>query len=169
MENVAHQGRTLETLRYELTMGNIVALKEELLESSVGYIPYAWAVGMKHVIPQVLLVLFFNLAFSKTDHGRWEFGNYGDYSTWPFQVLGVSCVVLEHAIVCAGLARASLFKGFVKTIKKVVLKKIRGWRIPKWRQTTLTCRPSKGWKRTSSRSQLLCLRRRSVLRLCCIE
>jgi hypothetical protein len=70
-------------------MGNIMALKEELVESLVGYIPYAWAVVMKHVIPQVLLVLFFNLAFSKTDHGQWEFGNYRGYLTWSYQVLGV--------------------------------------------------------------------------------
>jgi hypothetical protein len=73
---------------------------------------------MKHVIPQVLIVLFFNLAFSKADHGHWEFGKYGDYLTWPFQVLGVSCVVLALAIACAGLARASLFEGFVQTIEQ---------------------------------------------------
>lgn len=44
----ADAGRTMRSMSYELAMGNIIELKEEL-ESSVGYIPYAWAVLMKHL------------------------------------------------------------------------------------------------------------------------
>lgn len=62
-------GITMETLRGELLMGNILQLRAEL-STSVGYMPWIWAFLMKHFIPQVLLVLFFNLFFSKTYHGK---------------------------------------------------------------------------------------------------
>jgi len=106
-------GQSMSSMVRTLTMGNILNLKAEL-EKSVGYIPFAWAVVMKHVIPQVLLVLFFNLAFSKTPHGQWELGNYGDYLTWPFQILGLACVAIGLAIVFVGLSYSKLFEGFMK-------------------------------------------------------
>ena len=55
-------------LRNELLMGNILELRKELSES-VGNIPWLWAFLMKHAVPQILLVLFFNLFFAKTDYG----------------------------------------------------------------------------------------------------
>jgi SNF family Na+-dependent transporter len=62
-------GTDIVYLLKELTMGNILQLRSEL-QSSVGYMPWIWAFLMKHFIPQILLVLFFNLFFSKTDHGK---------------------------------------------------------------------------------------------------
>jgi SNF family Na+-dependent transporter len=106
------EGRTMESMRHTLLMSNIVSLKDEL-STSIGYIPNAWAVVMKHVIPQVLLVLFFNLAFAKTDAGNFQFGDYKGYSGWPFQFLGVCCVLLVFGIVIVGLAKTDIFKGFV--------------------------------------------------------
>lgn len=104
--------QTIEALQFELTMGNVLDLKREL-ESSVGYIPYAWAVLMKHFIPQVLLVLFFNLAFTRTEEEeKWEFGNYGNYMSWPFQFLGVSCVIITALIVGVGFIKTNIYDGF---------------------------------------------------------
>jgi hypothetical protein len=106
------EGRTMESMRDTLLMSNIVSLKDEL-STSIGYIPHVWAVVMKHVIPQILLVLFFNLALTRTDVGNFQFGDYNDYSTWPFQFLGVSCVCLVFGIVLVGLAKTDIFEGFV--------------------------------------------------------
>jgi hypothetical protein len=60
---------SMKFLRNELIMGNILELRQEL-EASVGYIPWIWALLMKHAVPQILLVLFFNLFFAKTDYGE---------------------------------------------------------------------------------------------------
>jgi hypothetical protein len=63
------QGVTMRTLLEELLMGNVLRLRAEL-STSVGYMPWIWAFLMKHFIPQVLMVLFFNLFFCKTYHGK---------------------------------------------------------------------------------------------------
>lgn len=63
------KGVTFSDLVQELTMGNVLRLRSEL-EATVGYMPWIWAFLMKHVIPQTLLILFFNLFFAKTDYGR---------------------------------------------------------------------------------------------------
>lgn len=81
----------------------------------MGYVPFAWAVCMKHVIPQILLVLFFNLAFARTDYGKWELGHYGDYLSWPFQIVGASGVFIAITIVVAGISKPDLFEGLVAT------------------------------------------------------
>jgi hypothetical protein len=44
-----------------------------------------------------------------------EFGNYNNYKTWPFQVLGVSCALVVFATVFAGMAYSKLFNAFMKT------------------------------------------------------
>ena len=66
------KGLSMKFLRNELLMGNILELRKELSES-VGYVPWIWAFLMKHAIPQILLVLFFNLFFAKTDYGKYGF------------------------------------------------------------------------------------------------
>lgn len=62
------KGVTFTDLVQELTMGNVLRLRSEL-EAAVGYMPWIWAFLMKHIIPQALLILFFNLFFAKTDYG----------------------------------------------------------------------------------------------------
>lgn len=115
---VPEEGHTVETLSNELIMGNILDLRADL-ESSVGSIPYAWAILMKHVVPQILLVLLFNLAFARTEGGQWEFGNYDDYPVWPFQVVGIACVLIAVLIVAVGLLQARLFDGFCADLRTV--------------------------------------------------
>jgi hypothetical protein len=63
------KGITFKDLVQELTMGNVLELRSKL-EATVGYMPWTWAFLMKHIIPQTLLILFFNLFFAKTDYGR---------------------------------------------------------------------------------------------------
>ena len=109
--------QTSADLWYQLTMGNIMELKTEL-ETSVGYIPKAWAVVMKHLIPQVLLVLFVNLSLAKTEKGNWELGSYGDYLVWPFQFIGLSEVLFVASIVILGFVKADLFERLVKIESK---------------------------------------------------
>ena len=84
----------------DLYMGNVKELTREL-EVSVGKIPRAWPLLLKHFIPQVLLVLFINLVFAKNESGT-EFAHYGGYSTWPFQVTGIFVVVLVSSIFILG-------------------------------------------------------------------
>lgn len=110
------EGRPLRVLCDEIAMGNILDLRAEL-GGPVGYIPYAWAILVKHVIPQSLLVLFFNLAFAQTDHGGWELGNHGDYRRWPFQAIGVGFLVLSLGIVVVGLLKARNFDLFIQGAK----------------------------------------------------
>lgn len=62
------KGVTMRYLVQELTMGNVLKLRSEL-EATVGYMPWIWAFLMKHIIPQTLLILFFNLFFAKTAYG----------------------------------------------------------------------------------------------------
>lgn len=47
--------------------------------------------------------------------GKMEFGNYNNYKTWPFQVLGVSCALIVFATVFAGMVYSKLFNAFMKT------------------------------------------------------
>ena len=110
LKSLAEEDRStsMKFLRNELLMGNILELRRELSES-VGYLPWAWAFLMKHVVPQVLLVLFFNLFFSQTDYGAIDFGNYGGYLVWPYQAVGVTSALLVIGTVLAGALDSNLF------------------------------------------------------------
>ncbi|KAL7534461.1 hypothetical protein ACHAWF_004840 [Thalassiosira exigua] len=81
---------------YDLYMKNVMDLRSDLSRSA-GYLPVIWAVLIKHVIPPVLLVLFFLGADATTSDADGNevkvFGRYGGYPTQPYQVLGVLTVV----------------------------------------------------------------------------
>lgn len=64
---IRENGWEVKTTLSDLYMGNVINLTKEL-ESSV-WIPLAWPFLLKHFIPQVLLILFINLAFAKNDSG----------------------------------------------------------------------------------------------------
>ena len=109
----ADKSLSMSFLRNELLMGNVLELRNEV-SKSVGYLPWTWALLMKHVVPQTLLVLFFNLFFCKTDYGNIEFGNYSGYMTWPFQVVGVCSALLVFGVVLGGALDASLFDFLIR-------------------------------------------------------
>eukprot|EP00566_Odontella_aurita_P007647 CAMPEP_0113593098 /NCGR_PEP_ID=MMETSP0015_2-20120614/38230_1 /TAXON_ID=2838 /ORGANISM="Odontella" /LENGTH=690 /DNA_ID=CAMNT_0000499741 /DNA_START=152 /DNA_END=2224 /DNA_ORIENTATION=+ /assembly_acc=CAM_ASM_000160 len=101
-----HPGRgwTLPMIRRELMLGNVLKLKDEL-EGTVGPLSYGWAVLIKHFIPPTLLVLFFNLACAKNTDGQSDFGHFAGYEPWPFQILGISAVIVVVLVFVVGAVR----------------------------------------------------------------
>jgi hypothetical protein len=96
-------------LWYEITLGNVMELRDDLQEVC-GWIPWAWAFAMKHFIPQVLLILFINLATSDNADGDPQFGNYGGYSTWPYQVLGIAVTCIAFLLFVIGIYAPGIYK-----------------------------------------------------------
>merc|ERR1719414_2471302 len=94
-----------------LLMGNVVALKNEM-EPTVGYVPYFWCFLIRHFIPQILIVLFANLARAENDAGKKVFFNYAGYPEKPFQVLGVVIVVSVVALFLLGVIFPKLYEPF---------------------------------------------------------
>jgi len=86
---------------YELFFGNVEELRS-MLSSVVGPIPWVWSLLIKHFHPPVLLVLFINLAASRTDSGKLMFGNYEDYPTL-YQACGMTMALISLYIVLHGL------------------------------------------------------------------
>lgn len=100
---------TWHSIIYELTLGNVMELRSEL-SIVVGYLPWIWAFALKNVIPQILLVLFINLAQSKNEDDKPVFGNYGGYVTWPFQVLGILVFCFASIFVLVGTMVPQVFE-----------------------------------------------------------
>ena len=101
---------TWGSILYELTLGNVMQLREEL-SSVVGYLPWIWAFALKNLIPQILLVLFINLTQATNSKGESLFGHYEGYVAWPFQVLGILCVCFASIFVLIGFAAPKVFEG----------------------------------------------------------
>jgi hypothetical protein len=132
LQNLVNEDNSISMifLRYELLMGNILELCTELSSSGVvdgtnnGFnLPWIWALLMKHFIPQALLVLFINLFFEQTEYGNIEFGNYNQYQTWPFQVVGVSTVLCVMGMVFIGVLNSKIYDFLITDPS--LLKKIR--------------------------------------------
>jgi len=65
---------------------NVTELRKKLAES-VGYLPSIWAISIKHIVPQLFLVLFINLIAAKNGFGQPLFGYYEGYQMFPYQFL----------------------------------------------------------------------------------
>lgn len=106
------QTLTWSDMLFDLTMGNVMKLREDLV-SSVGHIPVAWAFLIRHFIPQVLLILFFLGADATTidEEGNEVkvFGSYGGYAT-TYQVLGILTVVFAGFLVVSSLVFPNLYE-----------------------------------------------------------
>lgn len=100
---------TVTSVLYELYFGNVLDLKSKL-ESSVGKIPTIWPFLLKHFIPQALIVLFMNLAYSENNEGTSDFGHYRGYSFWPFQFLGLGAVFVIIAVSVLGIMKPDIFQ-----------------------------------------------------------
>lgn len=109
----------------ELFMGNMWHLKGELL-GVIRYIPDIWFFLIKHFIPQVLLLLFVNLAASdaKTKDGLVigsQFGHYGNYNP-GYQALGIFVFAVSLLILVVGMVAPDLYACFsVKTFEDDVM------------------------------------------------
>jgi len=79
------------------------------LEPVVGTVPILWCFLIKQIVPHVLLILFVNLATSKTDKGKSNFGHYGEYETTPYQVLGILSFSFMVFLILLGLVFPSAY------------------------------------------------------------
>lgn len=111
---------TWSTILYELCLKNVMDLRSEM-SAVVGYIPWIWAFAMKHLIPQILLILFINLAQSTNEDGDPLFGNYEGYVSWPYQVLGILCVVFAICLILIGIAMPVIYEPFDKPYQESLL------------------------------------------------
>lgn len=102
---------TWRSITYEIGLKNVMDLRQELADV-VGYMPWLWAFMMKCCIPHILLILFVNLAQSTNADGKSLFGHYGGYVTWPYQVLGILCVVFVGCLVLVGIARPQVYEQY---------------------------------------------------------
>jgi len=99
---------TLQSMWYEVYFGNIVSLRDRMQEV-IGKVPFIWCILMKHFIPHILIILFVNLAQSKTDTGEALLGNYGSYSMQPYQILGILVVVFTLVLFAIGAIFPDLY------------------------------------------------------------
>jgi len=99
---------TTRTMWYEVYFGNILALRDQM-QAVIGPVPFIWCLLMRHFIPHVLIVVFVNLAQSKTTEGSPIFGSYGGYPDHPYQILGIVVVAFTLAIFLVGVAVPELY------------------------------------------------------------
>jgi len=100
----------VENKIYTLFFENVMDLKAEL-QLVIGWVPTAWAMLIKHFIPQILLILFINGLTAKGDDGKPKFGNYSGFAQ-EYQQVGISCVVWIAAAFLIGVAFPSVYKPF---------------------------------------------------------
>ena len=74
-------GRSLKSGLYDLFLKNVMDFKTEL-ESVIGWVPSIWAIGLRFTLPQILLILFVNLALAKNAAGESKFGHYSGEFSW---------------------------------------------------------------------------------------
>lgn len=104
---------SMGSLIKDFVFGDIFGLCDDFGQVMGTKPPRIWGIIMKHVLPPVLLVLFVNLASAKGTNGLPLFGNYGSYSDWPYQVLGIFCVALSMALMLVGVAAPDVFGCFI--------------------------------------------------------
>ena len=75
---------------------------------------------MKQFIPHLILILFINLAAADNAIGESLFGHYGEYVSWPFQILGILAVVFVLFLFVLGLAAPNLYEGLELIDEKIV-------------------------------------------------
>jgi len=76
---------------------------------------------IKQFIPHVVLILFINLAQSKNDDGEPLFGNYGGYSSWPYQILGYGTVLFSISLFLIGFLFPNLYSGLSLLDEKTIM------------------------------------------------
>jgi len=99
---------TMKSMWWEVYFGNILLLRDRM-QAVIGKVPFVWCLLMKHFIPQVLIILFVNLANSKNADGKSVFGNYSGYPAQPYQVLGIIVVAFTLLIFIVGVLVPGLY------------------------------------------------------------
>eukprot|EP00545_Synedropsis_sp_CCMP1620_P011504 CAMPEP_0119008526 /NCGR_PEP_ID=MMETSP1176-20130426/3760_1 /TAXON_ID=265551 /ORGANISM="Synedropsis recta cf, Strain CCMP1620" /LENGTH=674 /DNA_ID=CAMNT_0006960877 /DNA_START=57 /DNA_END=2081 /DNA_ORIENTATION=+ len=112
---------TWKTIIYAVSFKNVMDLREQL-SSVIGFLPMTWAFLMKQVIPQIILILFVNLAQSKRPGSDESlFGHYEGYEQWPFQIVGYLVVFFACFLFLLGLAWPAAYEGLVLIDEKIVV------------------------------------------------
>jgi len=131
---------------YVLFAKNVYDFKAKV-EPVIGWVPGVWCLLMKYFIPQVLLLLFINLAASENEEGKSLFGNYSGelrfqflmlralnpffsfplnnvlgYVIWPYQALGIFFVVLVGLPFAYGLVDPDSYACFISEEQALMLK-----------------------------------------------
>jgi hypothetical protein len=91
---------TWGSIWWEVTFSNIFALKDRV-QPTIQYIPNLWAYLIKGLIPHLLIIVFVNAAAAESN-GERIFGNYGNYPTKPYQVMGIICIVFALFLFLVG-------------------------------------------------------------------
>jgi hypothetical protein len=99
---------SMASLFWEIYLGNILALRARI-QPVIGHVPFVWCILMKHFIPHILIVLFVNLAGSDNGAGEPNFGGYGSYVTYPFQVLGILTFVFTLFLFSVGMVKPEVY------------------------------------------------------------
>ncbi|CAN8074847.1 unnamed protein product [Agarophyton chilense] len=94
----------------ELVVGNVLRLREDFV-GVVRYIPFLWFVMVRHMLPQLLLVLFANLATKQNDKGRRAFAHYGNYPG-AYQAVGLVVFLSACCIIVLGAVFPEAFSCF---------------------------------------------------------
>lgn len=108
---------TWKELLTELLMGNMLQFRRELV-GVVRYIPLLWFFLIRHLVPQLLLILFANLAASENEKGTGsKFGHYLSYPT-GYQAFGISIFGCTCFVIAVGLLFPKCYSCFsINTIE----------------------------------------------------
>ena len=99
---------TWRSIIFELMFKNIADLKSDL-GGVVGYLPFAWTLLIKFFIPPIILVLFGLSCDAENSNGQKVFGHYSGYVTYPYQVLGLLCVVFTGFLFISSLIAPQMY------------------------------------------------------------
>jgi solute carrier family 6 GABA transporter-like protein 1 len=110
---------TWKSIIWAISFKNMFDLRERL-QTTVGWLPWVWAFFMKQFIPHLILILFINLAAADNAIGESLFGHYGEYVSWPFQVLGILTVVFVLFLFILGMVKPELYEGLELVDDKVL-------------------------------------------------
>jgi len=106
------QDRSLQSGLYDLFLKNVLDFKKEL-ESVIGWVPSVWALGLRFLIPQILLILFVNLARSENAVGQSKFGHYSEFVVFPFQLIGILLVLFIALLFLLGVVAPKYYDCFI--------------------------------------------------------
>jgi hypothetical protein len=107
---------TWKSILYELTFCNVMEMQEQFSVDVVCYTSTCWACVLWQLIPYLLLICFINLARSDNQECQSFFGNYADFVSWPFQVLGILCVACAAFLFLVALATPKANEDFDLTV-----------------------------------------------------
>jgi hypothetical protein len=110
---------TWKSILYELTFCNVMEMQEQFSVDVVCYTSTCWACVLWQLIPYLLLICFINLARSDNQECQSFFGNYADFVSWPFQVLGILCVACAAFLFLVALATPKANEDFVTLLSMV--------------------------------------------------